>query len=57
MSACYLGIDVGTYETKGVIVTATGDVLAEARRTHRMQVPQPGYAEHDAERDLSLIHI
>lgn len=51
MSACYLGIDVGTYETKGVIVTATGDVLAEARRTHRMQVPQPGYAEHDAERD------
>ncbi|MCM2502921.1 FGGY-family carbohydrate kinase [Aureimonas altamirensis] len=51
MSGYYLGIDVGTYETKGVIVTATGDVLTEARRAHRMQVPQAGHAEHDAERD------
>lgn len=51
MSGFYLGVDVGTYETKGVIVTGDGDVLTQAHRAHRMQVPQAGYAEHDAERD------
>ena len=49
--AAYLGIDIGTFETKGVLVSAEGRVLASARRAHRMRVPQPGWAEHDAEMD------
>ena len=47
----YLGVDIGTYETKGVIVTAQGEIVAQAARAHRMQVPEPGWAEHDAEQD------
>ena len=47
----YLGVDVGTYETKGVIVTGEGVIVAQAARPHQMTVPQPGWAEHDAERD------
>lgn len=47
-----LGIDIGTFESKGVLVdTATGRIVAEARHPHRMIVPQPGWAEHRAEED------
>jgi xylulokinase len=47
-----LGIDIGTYESKGVLVeAATGRIVAQARHPHRMQVPRPGWAEHDAEAD------
>ena len=47
----YLGIDIGTFESKGVLVDEGGAILATARRPHRMQVPRPGWAEHDAEAD------
>ncbi len=47
----YLGVDVGTYETKGVIVRGDGSIVAQAARPHQMTVPRPGWAEHDAERD------
>jgi xylulokinase len=47
----YLGVDVGTYETKGVIVTAEGAIVAQGSRAHQMIVPQPGWAEHNAEQD------
>mgnify|MGYP006278463447 CR=1 FL=1 len=47
----YLGVDIGTFETKGVIVSDTGEIVAQAARAHKMQVPQPGWAEHDAEQD------
>jgi xylulokinase len=47
----YLGVDIGTYETKGVIVNGAGEVVASAVRGHQMLVPQPGWAEHDAELD------
>lgn len=46
-----LGIDIGTYEAKGVLVDVGGRVVAEAARRHEMQVPQPGWAEHDAGAD------
>jgi xylulokinase len=42
----YLGIDIGTFESKGVLVDGAGRVLARAARPHKMIVPQPGYAEH-----------
>ena len=47
----YLGIDIGTFESKGALVDEGGAILATARRPHRMQVPRPGWAEHDAEAD------
>lgn len=41
-----LGVDIGTFETKGVLVDPDGTIVAEARRKHEMLVPQPGWAEH-----------
>ena len=46
-----LGIDIGTFESKGVLVDASGRIVAEARAPHKMIVPQPGWAEHRAEED------
>ena len=48
---CTLGIDIGTFESKGVLVDAEGTIIASASHPHRMQVPQSGWAEHDAEQD------
>lgn len=44
-----LGIDIGTYSSKAVLVDQMGSVIAEAQTPHEMSVPKPGYAEHDAE--------
>ncbi|MEP2030814.1 MAG: FGGY-family carbohydrate kinase [Paracoccaceae bacterium] len=44
-----LGVDIGTYETKGVLVDETGKIHAQAARGHKMLVPQPGWAEHRPE--------
>ena len=46
-----LGIDIGTYETKGVLVDETGVIHAQAARGHKMLVPQPGWAEHNPQED------
>lgn len=43
---CYLGIDIGTFESKGVLVDADGNIVASASHPHKMLVPQPGWAEH-----------
>lgn len=48
---CTLGIDIGTFETKGTLVDGAGQVLASATHPHRMIVPQPGWAEHRADED------
>lgn len=45
----FLGIDIGTYESKGVLTDAAARVVVHAACPHRMETPQPGYAEHDAE--------
>jgi xylulokinase len=47
----YLGIDIGTFESKGVLVDEAGEIVAQASRSHKMLVPQPGWAEHDPEQD------
>ncbi|NNE81851.1 MAG: FGGY-family carbohydrate kinase [Silicimonas sp.] len=54
-----LGIDIGTYETKGVLVDETGSVVAQAARGHDMLVPQPGWAEHRPEEDWwgDFVHV
>ena len=47
----FLGIDIGTFETKGVLVDPEGNIVASAARGHKMLVPQPGWAEHRPEAD------
>jgi xylulokinase len=50
-SKYYLGIDIGTFESKGVLVDDTGEIVSQASRPHKMLVPQAGWAEHDPEKD------
>lgn len=47
----YLGIDIGTFESKGCLVDANGAIIASAAKPHKMIVPQAGWAEHSAEED------
>jgi xylulokinase len=42
----YLGVDIGTFESKGVLVDGDGRIKATARRAHMMLVPRAGWAEH-----------
>lgn len=44
-----LGIDIGTYESKGVITDLAGNVIAVQVCPHELQIPQQGWAEHDVE--------
>jgi xylulokinase len=54
-----LGIDSGTYSTKGVACLPDGTVLAQARAEHDVAVTRAGYAEQDADgvwwRDFSAV--
>lgn len=49
MQKLFLGIDIGTFETKGVLVDALGNVLASAARRHEISFPHQGHVEQDAE--------
>ncbi|HEY6017670.1 MAG TPA: FGGY family carbohydrate kinase, partial [Gaiellaceae bacterium] len=44
-----LGVDIGTYSAKAVLATPEGEVLAEAEHEHGLDLPRPGWAEHDPE--------
>ena len=46
-----LGVDIGTFESKGVLVDGSGTVIASAAAPHEMIVPRPGWAEHRADED------
>lgn len=46
-----LGIDIGTFDSKGVLVDAQGNVIAMANVPHEMLVPQAGWAEHRPNED------
>jgi xylulokinase len=46
-----LGVDIGTYESKGVLVDYSGRIVAQAARAHDMIVPRAGWAEHRPEQD------
>lgn len=48
MTDLLIGIDIGTYETKGVIVDTAGVVQATARSRHSISTPYSGHVEHDA---------
>lgn len=45
----FMGIDIGTYESKGVIMDGEARVVAYRACPHVMEAPKPGWAEHDAE--------
>jgi hypothetical protein len=47
MSKLLLGIDVGTYSSKGVLVETNGTVVKTAVVEHEMSIPHPGWAEQD----------
>ena len=40
MSKYFLGIDIGTYETKGVIVSKTGEIISQAATAMLAQANQ-----------------
>lgn len=45
----YMGIDIGSFESKGILMEETGKILASDSQSHVMEIPLQGYAEHDAE--------
>ena len=49
MGQLLLGIDIGTYSSKGVLCRPDGTIIAEARTDHDLTIPKSGYAEHDAD--------
>jgi len=44
-----LGIDIGTSSSKGVLVDLAGAIIAEHAVPHSFDIPQPGWAEQDAD--------
>jgi len=46
-----LGVDIGTFESKGVLVDHAGRIVASAARAHEMIVPRAGWAEHRPDED------
>ena len=48
-SQAFVGIDIGTFGSKGVLLKTDGEVVATETRSHDMATPQPGWAEQDAD--------
>ncbi|MDR2133074.1 MAG: carbohydrate kinase [Clostridiales Family XIII bacterium] len=48
-SPYFVGIDIGTYESKGALIDGRGDVVATHSEKHGMENPAPNHFEHDAE--------
>lgn len=46
----FLGVDIGTSASLGVITDIKGKTLANYRVPHDVSMPQPGYVEQDADR-------
>lgn len=49
MAELLMGIDVGTYSSKGVLVSPEGRVLKTHVAEHTIDIPHPGWAEQDAD--------
>ena len=49
MPAYVIGVDIGTYSAKGVLVNGKGAVVAESGVPYDLSMPRPGWAEHDAD--------
>lgn len=44
-----IGVDIGTYSSKGVLVKTNGAIVTSHSVPHGMDMPRPGYFEHDAD--------
>lgn len=44
----FIGIDIGTSSSKGVLVNESGQVLSQTVRSHEVSRPHPGWVEMDA---------
>lgn len=47
--AYFMGIDIGTFESKGVLIDEQCRIVASGSTKHGMEQPQEGWFEHDAE--------
>ena len=45
----FLGIDIGTYESKGVLINQNYEMVVSHSEKHELENPKPGFFEHDAE--------
>lgn len=45
----FIGVDIGSQSSKGVLVTQEGTVVAQHIIPHKMSMPQQGHFEHDAD--------
>lgn len=50
MKEYYLGIDIGTYESRGMLIDENMIPVADCSVTHGMDHPQEGWLEHDADK-------
>lgn len=50
MNNYFLGLDVGTNESKGVLIDDSGLVIAQSSKPHDVENPKPNYFEHDADK-------
>ena len=48
MDELLLGFDIGTTNSKGLVVDTDLGVVASASIPHGVSTPNPGWAEHDA---------
>ncbi len=46
----FMGIDIGTNESKGVLIDEECRIIQTASASHGLENPKPGYFEHDAEK-------
>lgn len=49
MGDFFLGIDIGTFSSKGVIIDDRGEILCQHTVPHGMENPYPKHYEHDAQ--------
>lgn len=50
MKKYYMGIDIGTNESKGVLIDEACRIVHTAATVHEVENPKPNYFEHDAEK-------
>ena len=46
----FMGVDIGTFESKGIIIDGQCNVIATHTEKHDIENPQPNFFEHDAEK-------
>jgi xylulokinase len=50
MMKYFMGIDVGTYESKGALIDENCRIIADYAVKHELENPKPNHFEHDAEK-------